>query len=67
MANAPSIAHRLQERWTRLAEKLFGDAAGSETETSRGEFTSAFMNDGNLASYVARENARRNARRPPAS
>ena len=65
MDNAPSIARRLQQRWTRLAERLFGEAAGTETETSRGEFTSAFMSDRNLADYVARENARRNALRPP--
>ena len=61
-----SIARQLQERWTRLANKMFGDAAGSEHETSRGEFTSAFISDKSLEEYRTRENARRNASRPPA-
>jgi hypothetical protein len=60
---APSIAHRLQARWARLAERLFGDAAGSEDETARGEFTSAFISQRKPASAPARQTALQ----PPAS
>jgi hypothetical protein len=61
-----SIARRLQQGWTRLADRVFGETAGSEHETSRGEFTSAFISDKSLADYRQREDQRRNAFRSPA-
>ena len=63
MDTGSSLSSRLSACWSRLAERMFGDAA---EDTARGEFTSAFINDRNLADYVARENARRNALRRPA-
>ncbi len=67
MDDAPSIARRLQERWMRLVEKLISNTAGTEGETARGEFTSAFIGEKHLADYRAREDAKRNAFRPPVS
>ena len=66
MTARTSIARLIEERWTRLAERIFGDAGEANGETARGEFTSAFISDKSLADYLSRENARRNARRPPA-
>lgn len=62
-----SLARRLGAHVRRLADRLYGDAAGQDGETARGEFTSAFMSEKNLTDYMARENARRNAQRPPGS
>jgi hypothetical protein len=64
MDTASSLSSRLRACWSNLAERMFGDAA---EDTARGEITSAFISERNLADYVARENARRNARRPPAA
>lgn len=63
MDTGTSITRRLQEHWTRLAERVFGDAG---EETARGEFTSAFISETSLADYRAREDRRRHAHRPPA-
>lgn len=63
MDTGPSVLSRLRACWNNLAERIFGDAA---EDTARGEFTGAFISDRNLADYVARENARRNALRRPA-
>jgi hypothetical protein len=61
-----SIRRRLQRGWTRFADRIFGETAGTEHETSRGEFTSAFISDKSLAEYRLREDRRRNAFRAPA-
>jgi hypothetical protein len=61
-----AISRRLQDGWTRLADRVFGETAGNERETARGEFTSAFISDRSLAEYRAREDQRRNASRSPA-
>jgi hypothetical protein len=58
------ISRRLQDGWTRLADRVFGETPGTEHETSRGEFTSAFSSDKSLAEYRAREDQLRNASRP---
>jgi hypothetical protein len=50
----------------RLADRVFGDTGEAAGETARGEFTSAFISEKSLADYLAREDVRRNARRPPA-
>jgi len=59
MDTATLLARRLQQSWTRLADRVFGET--SDAETARGEFTSAFISDKSLAEYRAREDRRRNA------
>lgn len=63
MNTGTSLARRLQEGWTRLADRVFGET--SDAETARGEFTSAFISDKSLADYRASEDQRRNAYRRP--
>jgi hypothetical protein len=57
-----AFSSRLRACWSNLAERIYGETA---EDTARGEFTSAFIGERNLADYMARENARRNALRPP--
>jgi hypothetical protein len=66
MTDRPSILRVIEERWMRLADRVFGDTGEAAGETARGEFTSAFISEKSLADYLAREDVRRNARRPPA-
>lgn len=65
MPAEPSLARRLGAHVQRLADRLFGDAAGRDGETAGGEFTSAFISEKSLAAYLAREDGRRKTRRAP--
>jgi hypothetical protein len=65
MAPEPSLAHRLGAHVQRLADRLFGDAAGRDGETAGGEFTSAFISEKSLVADLARQDGRRKVRRSP--
>ena len=46
-----SLMTRLQEKWSRLAERTFGDAAGAGTQAdvARGEFISDYIAESRLS------------------